>query len=1091
MSNPNIETTWHSEFIEKSRTQMKADLTASGVPPKEAELKATRYFAGARGDTMKADAVAAGRFQGPPLIAKDISTVKTWLLKLGDEIGISETGCDINLDRGHSYCRELYFHFARLHTKQTLESTYGSYEGARDEERLMRNYEQLSDLAQKERDMNMGKAKCRLMRTEVLASRLYVGELWSEKNAMWAAGLHDEEEEAWCTVSAAAESGQNDLLLRNEAQWMDIDDLARIEEVLDQTTAQYAELFLSHKDASFAKRKDSAAPGVDLTALDTLNKSHDDSLEEPPAKDPEAKDEKPAQEHESEARQEDWKHVIKSYLIERLLLHREYKRKIGHALNYFCSVQRRLTQDVVELSTSHTACEANVDVKASKPSTASGAASPSKRKSVSATVPPAVFHEASGQPLTTKAETVMGKTIEETRDEAQKRFMLDLKLVRIGKDEVRMRDHNGVYVFLQGAIEKLKEVMERIMQAGSYYILQRERVEGMFKKKQRPVVDRGLVLLDLLRGECEFQYEKVWAVEKLMFVYEHTSDFAEIQSVGQLIYDVISRRPRLHLVAEYFTGTYDMEAKCLRQYNSLLTKLIIGQVQEELRIDSSNAQSVRRKLESYHKHGKPAASLDSKSAHPTAGGKKPAEPDLPDPYRGVGSESHKKRLEEILELEPKNEADLFAAHQRVLATEVRDEELEQAQEFSSFQEGWHYIPPNESPAAEEIEMSTCPELPKCKIFAFYASLGRIVQVVQAAAKAVKAVAKDFQAESGFAVSALELEVLRTTEAEYERVQNFLSSPPESMESQLRSIEQAQAADSPEVLMFCVKELAATFTKKTVSEIDPTLLAKLPPAVLRSIKSLVPDPTPVLLRKSEQENNPKWWPTLLTLCCNLVELTRMREQLIESTYESHIVGEIYKSQQGFASHSVPAIIPEAIAFPALKSAAKDFSSPRLCDECKLNLPVKEFDPAMQNLLCFHRLDCLKHSVWESIISCVAVRRWARGGPWGFALSDDVHAAAADGHTYESSDIPPLYPSARGNRRRHRELLGSAGTEETGLRCAQRGPGTPGRGGGQGLHQREGEYQRKDDEGIEQLLCGHLRATIRAPRIRPVLVRNLPR
>ena len=959
----------------------------AGVSQKEADLKVNRFFLGVRADLAQADAVASGRYNKAPLIAKDVSTIKTWMLKLGEEMGISGTGCDINLDRGHSYCRELYFHFGRLHTKQSLESTFSNYEGSQDNEYLLQNYERLSELAQKERDFSAKTAasKCRLMRSEVFSSKLFVGELWSEKSHMWTGRIDDEEEEIWCTIDAAStgEGGKSDVLLQNEAKWMDINDLARIEEVLDQTTNQYGELFLSHKNASFGKR-DSADAGVDLTALDTLNKSQDSKQES------EHEEEKEEKEEVLADKKEDWKHVIKSYLIERLLLHREYKRKIGYALNYFCSVQRRLTQDIIELTTSHSACESSIDIKSSKPSTAAAAASVSKMKSAAnlgtAQVPPPLFHEASGQPLTVKSGTctISGDAKAEARDEANKSYLMDLKLVRIDKDEVRLADHSGVYVFLQGATQELAKVMERVLRAGSYYILQRERMEGAFKKKQKPIVDRGLVLLDLLRAECEFQYQKVWAVEKLMYVYEHTTDLLEIQNAGQQIYDVISRRPRLHLVGDYFLGAYEMEAKSLGQYNELLTKLIVGQVREEVGIDAANDQAVKRKVETHQKLVA-EASQRQKTATPINGAsipvtqnpvpeKLPADSQLPDPYLGVGGESHKKRLEEILELEPKKEQDLFDAHRKALKEEVKDEELEDMFDFAAFYEGWHCRTPAESPSMEDIQFSSESSLPKFKLFSFHSSLSGIVQILQAAKKAVKTISKHFQSESGFAVAALEFEVLRVSCAEYERVQSFLASPPDGLGSSVKSIEQAQVADSPEVLMFCAKELAASFSKGSLAEIDPTLIGKLS---VETLKGISPPPLATSMdisggkpkdKKAPQDNNPKYWPNLLTLCCNLVEFTRIRERLIESIYESYVLGEVYKSQQSFASQGGPLILSDSIGFATLKNAAaKDLSSPKLCDDCKLGLPVKEFEPTFQHLLCFHKLDCLKHSVTFPIVN----------------------------------------------------------------------------------------------------------------------------
>jgi hypothetical protein len=50
-----------------------------------------------------------------------------------------------------------------------------------------------------------------------------------------------------------------------------------------------------------------------------------------------------------------------------------------------------------------------------------------------------------------------------------------------------------------------------------------------------------------------------------MECYEHVTDPLESQKLMQVITDIMARRPRLNLQANYFVDAYDAEIQCLEK----------------------------------------------------------------------------------------------------------------------------------------------------------------------------------------------------------------------------------------------------------------------------------------------------------------------------------------------------------------------------------------------------------------------------------------------------------------------------------------------------------------------------------------------
>jgi len=945
---------------------------SSGIPQKDASIRANRQILIQKVDHDQNEYVTLGKYESPPKIPQEISSVKVQMVNLGKIIGIDDEANDINLDNGHSFCREILFHFSRLHTKQTLESSYIGYDSPNEDNYTLQNYEHLSNLAKKERPNY--KVKTRMMEGPIFPSRLYSGDKYSDF-LMWKPEIDENAEEIWATIASVAES-KLDSLLQNESKWLEINDLEKLEEILDQSIDLYKHLTETPKNTSSSSSlsKQNLTQNIDLTPLDFIANT-------PPAKT--AQDQEKVQENEQidekevelAKRKTDWKHVIKAYLMERLLLQREYKRKIGYAVNYFKSVQRKLTQDSIELGSRHTNSDENIEIKTNN---LAAQAQQLKKKQqqlntlTTAENPASIFHDGSGQPLvynTENIKTICSKQDDLNEENARKKAWPLLRLHRISQDEIRLIDHNGVYIFLESAIPELEKIMSRLLNCGNYYISQYEGRYGLFGKLKKPVIDRGTVWLDLLKEECGFQYAKLEVIEKLSYIYEHTNDFESMQAVGQLLHNFIDKKPRLQLASEYFIGGYKMEIECMNEYSKLLEKLINMQSLSDSKLSKENTEMINRKKEMYDLEKQKAkinilnnmSGNTNSQIHKTSTNLPNNDKQLyKDPYIGYGGESYRKKLEEILELEPMREQDLFLNHRKMLKSEPQDDELENMFEFISFKEGFDYLIP-ETSAASKIAYLDESDLPKFGINEFYTSLPEISRILIAIRQGLRSMVEYYQPESGFAISAMEKELIRRASAEYENLQNYALAPPSTIKAEAHSIEANSLCDNPELLIFNLKELYREFNKQNLYDVDPVFIARQSVSTLKEVNfAYFNDPTKILIKPNAENLK---WPNLVHFLCNLVEFIRLREFLIDSLFESDKLTEIYKNQQNFVSNS-STILSTADPIIPSKSNKNAWVYPTICNDCKLNFAIKEFDPDLQSILCLHMHKAIKLAVFES-------------------------------------------------------------------------------------------------------------------------------
>lgn len=78
-----------------------------------------------------------------------------------------------------------------------------------------------------------------------------------------------------------------------------------------------------------------------------------------------------------------------------------------------------------------------------------------------------------------------------------------------------------------------------------------------------PAKDRLECLSDILFYESSFQFKKVKLCMAHLECYEHIVDPLEQQRLMQVVTDIMARRPRLNLQANYFRDSYIAELDCL------------------------------------------------------------------------------------------------------------------------------------------------------------------------------------------------------------------------------------------------------------------------------------------------------------------------------------------------------------------------------------------------------------------------------------------------------------------------------------------------------------------------------------------------
>lgn len=149
------------------------------------------------------------------------------------------------------------------------------------------------------------------------------------------------------------------------------------------------------------------------------------------------------------------------------------------------------------------------------------------------------------------------------------------------QEEVYVKDDFGVYILYDCVLQDMKGLEEELIKICSFYINKAEVLQDVHTEKPQPSRDRLEVLSDLLQFESTFHFKKVKLTMAYMECYEHVVDPLEQQRLMQVVIDIMARRPRLNLQANYFTDSYTAEFTCLDNQLELVKTLIKNQVKLE------------------------------------------------------------------------------------------------------------------------------------------------------------------------------------------------------------------------------------------------------------------------------------------------------------------------------------------------------------------------------------------------------------------------------------------------------------------------------------------------------------------------------
>ena len=199
------------------------------------------------------------------------------------------------------------------------------------------------------------------------------------------------------------------------------------------------------------------------------------------------------------------------------------------------------------------------------------------------------FHATHGEPLVSvsEAEEMDRKSEGKNISDRAIKLMGRIDFVEINEalKEVYVKDDFGIYIIYDCVLQDMKFIENELAKVGSYYLHKSEALVDPEKQEQGvrayPFKDRLELLDDILKKESDFQFAKVKLIQVYVECYEHVCDPLEQQKLMQVITDLMSRRPRLNLNANYFVDAYDAEIQCLQKQFELVKTLVDLQISLE------------------------------------------------------------------------------------------------------------------------------------------------------------------------------------------------------------------------------------------------------------------------------------------------------------------------------------------------------------------------------------------------------------------------------------------------------------------------------------------------------------------------------
>ena len=136
-------------------------------------------------------------------------------------------------------------------------------------------------------------------------------------------------------------------------------------------------------------------------------------------------------------------------------------------------------------------------------------------------------------------------------------------------------DETGEYIIYSQVEEDVKTIVKELLLLGSFYIDKFE-VWSEDQGENYPVIDRDLLVNELLELEVKFQETKVELVADYLEIYKHSVKPSQQLQISQKIMDLIALRPRLYLQGSYFAQSYWAHTQALEQH-SIFLKTVLSQ----------------------------------------------------------------------------------------------------------------------------------------------------------------------------------------------------------------------------------------------------------------------------------------------------------------------------------------------------------------------------------------------------------------------------------------------------------------------------------------------------------------------------------
>ena len=357
---------------EKIKAQMKIDLTAEGMLEKDAEGAINKIISSSEPIAESDQLLIDNHSDIPPISSQHISKFKIDMASYGNSIGISPEEFNIALDCGHSFCKELDFHFSRMFIKQSLEIVFPPYESNICLDESYHKYERLAELNLKNR-ISTKAASLRIMQAQPFASRLFP----AASSNIFLPWMNPDEELIYSTISSEL-NGNIDHNLLTEMEWLEIQDLGLIEGII----AEAINKFSGVNNAIEEIKEDAKIITNPAERRQSIKKSDDtaEKLKKEGGKQNKENEEKQEEEEDEEEHDEPantlaashkkkpgkYKHIIKGFLTSRLILMRECYRKLAYAINYFCYIKQKISLDMKEIARIQSVSCSNTEVKTGK-----------------------------------------------------------------------------------------------------------------------------------------------------------------------------------------------------------------------------------------------------------------------------------------------------------------------------------------------------------------------------------------------------------------------------------------------------------------------------------------------------------------------------------------------------------------------------------------------------------------------------------------------------------------------------------------------------------------------------------------------------